>query len=120
MSYILRRKGYGEGLVDVQLFSKTGLTLETADTQPHDAEYVFRWGCTANTHAKKTLNSAAAIHKVFNKREFRRELNAAGLCPKTWLSSIDWIRSGPALYGDEGNGIDKILIRKNNHSRSED
>lgn len=72
MSYILRRKGYGEGLVDVALFSKTGLTLETAETQPHNADYVFRWGCTANVYARKTVNPPEAIHRVFDKVGFRK------------------------------------------------
>lgn len=110
MSYILRRKGYGEGLVDVALFSKTGLTLEIAETQPREAEYVFRWGCTANTHGKKTVNSAEAIHRVYDKRSFRHTLASEGLCPQTWLTMAEALQSS----------VWPLLVRKNNHSRSED
>lgn len=111
MSYILRRKGYGEGLVDVALFSKTGLTLETAETQPRDAEYVFRWGCTANVYARHVVNDAKAIHKVYDKIGFRMEMNANVLCPRTWCSLAEFI---------DDDYIHAVLIRKNNHSRSED
>ena len=110
VSYILRRKGYGEGLVDVALFTKTGLTLETAETQPQEAEYCFRWGCTANVYARKIINSAESIHRIYDKVGFRRTLNAEGLCPKSWFSMAEALDSG----------VWPLLVRKNNHSRSED
>ncbi len=110
MSYILRRKGYGEGLVDVALFTNTGLTLETAETQPKEAEYVFRWGCTANVYARKTVNSAESIHRIFDKVGFRKTMQVEGLCPKTWFSIEEWIISEHGF---------PVLVRKNNHSRSE-
>lgn len=112
MNYILRRKGYGEGLVDVNLFSVTGLELHMAETQPKDSDYVFRWGCTANTFAKKTVNTAAAIHKVYDKIGFRREMDALELCPKTWFSIGEFMDRGAMMF--------PVLVRKNKHSRSED
>ena len=52
---------------------------------------VFRWGCTSNillNHEIKVINSAMAIHRVNNKRDFRMELQEKypEIVPKTWLT----------------------------------
>jgi glutathione synthase/RimK-type ligase-like ATP-grasp enzyme len=112
-NYILHREGSGDGLVDVPLFTQTDLKFGTKDNFPDDLGYVFRWGCTANIPPhQSTVNPASAIHKAFNKRAFRAEMNEEDLCPETWMSVAGWL--------EMTNGQFPILIRKNNHSRSED
>lgn len=114
MSYILRRNGIGPGLVDVPMFSKTGLVSINKDEEklPEDAAYVFRWGTTSNIPGSpRVINKASAIHTVFDKRGFRMILNSDRLSPRSWGSMSDF-------FEDEYEG--QILIRKNNHSRSQD
>lgn len=110
-NYILRRNGMGDGLVDVPLYTQTGLEVHTAQDIPGDPiDYVFRWGCTATIGGANVVNSATAIHRVYDKRAFRMELDEHELSPQSWPSVGDW--SASEIY--------PCLIRKNNHSRSED
>lgn len=111
-NYILRREGTGDGLLDVDLFSSTGLKVVTKDDIEVTGGFVFRWGCTATIPGDPVVvNSAKAIHRVFDKRTFRMEMSAADLSPQSWDSLGSFWNSG----FNRG-----VLIRKNNHSRSED
>lgn len=111
-NYILRREGTGDGLIDVDLFSSTGLKVVTRDMIEPTEGFVFRWGCTATIPGDPTVvNSAKAIHRVFDKRAFRMEMSNAGLSPASWANVSDWIVEDPRYL--------PVLIRKNNHSRSE-
>jgi glutathione synthase/RimK-type ligase-like ATP-grasp enzyme len=68
-------------------FSKTGIKWVRVDRGvPYDDLYI-RWGWTGNlpNPKAKVLNTAKAIHQVADKLGFRRVLNEAGLCPKTWF-----------------------------------
>jgi len=116
-NYILRREGTGDGLVDVHLFTETGLGLHKATEAPPDADYIFRWGCTASVprgseRRSVVVNEASAIHKVYDKRNFRLELAAHDLSPKSWGSMREYL-------ANRDNPHD-VIVRKNKHSRSED
>lgn len=71
-------------------YSKTGIQWVRSDRGiPPDDQYI-RWGCTCNLPAPfgekvNVLNTAKAIHLVADKLEFRRVLEEAELCPKTWF-----------------------------------
>lgn len=114
-NYVLRRKGMGDGMLDVPEFTKTGLVLLDNKEVLPNADYVFRWGTTSNIPGNpKVVNKASAIHKVYDKIGSRREMNDVDFCPKTWFSVGEWFQ-----YNDDEN-MKPVLIRKNNHSRSED
>lgn len=53
---------------------------------PPDTPMIIRWGCTANAPTRNVVNPAKGIHQVADKLEFRRTLEQAGLCPKTWFN----------------------------------
>jgi glutathione synthase/RimK-type ligase-like ATP-grasp enzyme len=67
----------------------------------------IRWGCTSNVPVKRVINKAGAIHQVNNKTEFRKVLDAHGLCPKTW-----WAGNYPDLP-DEFD----LVVRPNFHAQ---
>lgn len=92
MTTIVRRRKLGmssaKGIVEA---STTGIQWVRSDNPiPHDDLYI-RWGCTCNLPNKdaKVLNSAKAIHRVSDKLGFRRILDEAELCPKTWFKQND-------------------------------
>ena len=59
---------------------------------PDNTSLVIRWGCTSNIPYNNILNTASAIHEVNDKSAFRRTLDQADLCPKTfWEETIDQI-----------------------------
>lgn len=114
-NYVLRRKGMGDGMLDVPEFTKTGLVLFDNKEVLPEADYVFRWGTTSNLPGKpKVVNTAAAIHKVYDKRTFRMELG--DLAPKSWPSLSSYLK----YISPENEEPYPVLIRKNNHARSED
>lgn len=67
-------------------------------------DLVFRWGCTASVPVRNVVNTARAIHQVNDKLGFRRTLNEAGLCPATWFTLVDTLRT-------------PCIVRPSNHSR---
>lgn len=87
---------------------------------PNDLNYVFRWGTTSNVPSGKIINKASAIHKVFDKRGFRKLLSDNGMAPRTWLDFGDlldnWMPLTESLLGSSG----KVIIRPKNHEAGND
>lgn len=121
MNYILRRKGVGEKIGPIEEYSETGLRVVRSDRIPEteglaDATYCFRWGTTStipNSSHVSSVNSPDAIHRVYDKRTFRKELSDIGAAPKTWT--------------DFGNFLDDlstpnypVIVRPEHHIRSRD
>lgn len=88
--YILRRRGLGNtSCKAVEALSTTGIKVVRNDRAvPADAQVVIRWGTTSNVGVPGAtiLNDTKAIHEVNNKAGFRKLLNDAKLCPKTWFN----------------------------------
>ena len=74
---------------------------DVSSPMPRDLRYLFRWGCTSPFEAPVTVNTAIAISSVGNKKGFRRILQEAGICPRTWFDSSeisqDSLLSGPVF-----------------------
>lgn len=109
MTTIIRRKRLGmssaKGICEA---SKTGIKWVRSDKELPDDDLYIRWGCTANVPTRNVLNTAASIHEVSNKLEFRRTLEEAELCPTTWFSFKE-----VAPYDVE----DGIIIRTKTHAQ---
>ena len=116
-NYIVRRNNWGKPSCDYITDTYPELVVINKDKQemPNDAEWVVRWATTNTLGPQETppkvINSAQAIHKVFNKGQFRHLLSKKGLAPETWLSSYAWDMSGGRL---------PVIIRPLKHSASED
>jgi glutathione synthase/RimK-type ligase-like ATP-grasp enzyme len=72
----------------------------------------IRWGCTTNLPKQigghnTVINNAKAIHLVADKLEFRRVLEEAELCPRTWFKWND----GP----HEDKGVSVIVRTRYHH-----
>lgn len=75
---------------------------------PHQPATVIRWGCTANAGTPHVVNTAKGIHQVCDKFEFRKTLEKAGLCPKTWFS-IQEVEEAQPTY--------PLIVRPANHAQ---
>lgn len=69
------------------LMTSAGVTVvrHDRDRMPANCNLLIRWGCTADVGIKDIINTSKAIHEVNDKLGFRRKLNDAKLCPKTWF-----------------------------------
>ena len=118
MSYLLYRTDFGVAVCkEIVHYTTTGLEARyNQNPLDPDAKYVFRWGTTSNLPGNpKVINTAKAIHRVYDKAAFRMELSNAGLAPKSWTSAADcWASVKPEEIGKW-----KVIIRKNHPSRSE-
>lgn len=105
--YILRRPRLGRTSTPaIARLSTTGITSRRNPRHiPSDCDLVIRWGCTSNVPTRNVINTAVAIHEVNDKVGFRRKLNEAGLCPKTWFD----LYNIPSDY--------PFVVRPANHSR---
>lgn len=110
---ILRRKGVGEKLEE-GMEEISGAKVVRSDHEIPVADLVFRWGTTSDLPGSpKVINSAKAIHRVFDKRGFRSTLDKEGLCPKTWQGLHEYLLERP-------QGLtEKLLVRPGSHKRSE-
>jgi glutathione synthase/RimK-type ligase-like ATP-grasp enzyme len=73
---------------------------------PTGEDVCIRWGTTSNVpQGVKVVNSAKAIHRVADKRGFRKELSDAGLCQKTYINLL----STPTTY--------PLVVRKKTHAQ---
>lgn len=127
MSYLLYRTDFGVAVCkEIVHYTTTGLEARyNQNPLDPDAKYVFRWGTTSNLPGNpKVINTAKAIHRVYDKAAFRKVLSDAGLAPKSWFSWKEY-------QGEDGNismneqdwsnyPIKKVLVRPRHHSRSED
>lgn len=122
MNYVLRRKGVGEKIGSISEYSETGLTVIRSDhTLPEEPDFVFRWGSTGTVPRKNStvfVNEASSIHKVYDKRSFRKEMADAGLAPKTWIDFGDFIEEHCTTY--DTNGTTRLIVRPEHHIRSLD
>lgn len=107
--YILRRRKLGRTSTPaIARLSNTGIVSRRDPTGiPEECDLLFRWGCTSNVPTRNVVNTAAAIHQVNDKKEFRRTLDEHELCPATYFDEDEVM---PML--SQG-----ILIRPTNHSR---
>lgn len=110
---ILRRKGVGEKLDD-GMEAICGAEVVRSDNKIPLADLCIRWGTTASVPGDpKVINTASAIHRVYDKRAFRLEMNQHGLCPKTWGGLHEYLLERP-------QGLtEKLLVRPAKHSRSQ-
>lgn len=76
-----------------------------------DADLCIRWGCTSTVPIRNVLNTSRAIHEVNDKLAFRRKLNEAGLCPRTWF---DW--RGAQDDGDHEIPF-PLIVRPSRHAQ---
>ena len=114
MNYVLYREGFGVYISKtIAEYSKTGIkAFHNKSVLPDDADYVFRWGTTSNIpgNQRKVVNPAVAIHRVYDKMNFRKLTADNGLAPKTWLTLADYIKDG---------GMAPVIVRRAQHERSE-
>lgn len=111
---ILRRKNLGRTSCR-ELAARSGgrFTVVRNWTDPHlDVDQVIRWGCTSNVETSRVINTAAAIHKVSNKKEFRRILDSVELCPRTYFSTIS-LEAYCDEYGNEA--VFPVIVRPATH-----
>lgn len=128
MNYVLRRKGVGEKIGSISEISETGLTVIRSDHQlPEAPDFVFRWGTTSTVPRKNStvfVNEASTIHKVYDKRLFRKEMSDAGLAPKTWIDFgefLDWAESeADEMFQEPNYWNNKFIVRPEHHIRSLD
>ena len=116
MTTIVRRRQLGmSSAKGICKASTTGIEWCRNDLGiPHDDMYI-RWGCTSNlpNHDSIVINSAKAIHRVSDKLGFRRILEEAELCPKTWFSVHDWISD----QNTPRERKETILVRPSRHAQ---
>ena len=118
MSYLLYRTDFGVAVCkEIVHYTTTGLEARyNQNPLDPDAKYVFRWGTTSNLPGNpKVINTAKAIHRVYDKAAFRMVLSDAGLAPKSYLSVGEYLG---AMENFEKPIA--VIVRKNFHSRSED
>jgi glutathione synthase/RimK-type ligase-like ATP-grasp enzyme len=108
-SIILRRRKLGRtSCREVSKFMKNAPKVVRSDRPIPDNDLTIRWGCTANTPAKNVLNTAAAIHEVNDKVNFRLKMDTAELCPATYTA---------ATLGDAMRLEQPLVVRPARHSR---
>lgn len=121
MHYILRRKWVGNPTtLKIKSFSNKFSVYSTNDGTPPNPQggFVFRWGTTSTIEGDhKTVNSAKAIHKVFDKRASRKVFSDLGMAPKSWIDYDDFIETGGEEAISEG-GL--VIVRPKNHIRGMD
>jgi hypothetical protein len=118
MTILLRRRKLGStSCREVSRFINTlgsPITVIRNDRQvPAGHDTLIRWGCTSEVPIRNVLNTTAAIHQVNDKLGFRRILNEANLCPKTWFSVQnfqDWVMEGPGT-------MPPVVVRPNRHAQ---
>jgi glutathione synthase/RimK-type ligase-like ATP-grasp enzyme len=92
MVYILRRKALGKDSTEgLNEYSKHDLPVVlNTNEQPDGHDTCIRWGCTSNIKARKVINSAKAIHRVNDKRAFRKLLQENTVSvPRTYFTHHD-------------------------------
>lgn len=121
MTVILMRKqsnedGSVEGIAQQMRTPASVFINKVTVNLPKDTTHCIRFGCTGNIPGRqddgiRVINSAKAIHRVFDKAGFRQLLNKDGLCPKTWDTINQLLNSDFNLHQ---NGV---IIRPTTHMR---
>ena len=87
-NYMLRRRGLGRRSCNaISQFSTTGIRVVRNDNMGviSAGDLVFRWGTTSTLpDGVRVVNTAYAIHRVNNKRDFRLALARHRLSPPSW------------------------------------
>lgn len=120
MNYILRRKWVGNPTtIKIAQASQHLSVHSTNDGDPPDPEggFIFRWGTTSNIPQNgEVVNSAKAIHRVFDKSASRKRLFSMGLAPKCWTDIEEFLEYCSTLESEPP----KVVIRPKNHIRGQD
>lgn len=113
---ILRRKNLGRTSCR-ELAARSGgrFTVVRNWIDPQDnVDLVIRWGCTSNIPTKNVINTAAAIHKVSDKKRFRRTLNEHKLCPITYTALGEFLEVMHRQRVADGDRY-PVIVRKSTH-----
>ena len=111
MTTIVRRRALG--ITSVKgIIAASNSELSYANNYqgiPHDDVYI-RWGCTSQlpNAGATVINNPSAIHRVSDKRGFRKQLSDAGLCQMTY-TSINQIPNEPNMV--------PMVVRKKTHAQ---
>lgn len=122
-NYILRRKWVGNPTtLNIAKFSEKFSVHSTNDGDPPDPHggLVFRWGTTSTIPGEhRCVNSAKAIHSVFDKRTSRQIFSDLGWAPKSWSTYTDFLEDvvQEGLVNTMPNGV---IVRPKNHIRGQD
>ena len=123
LNYILRRKWVGNPTTFRISENSDHLSVHsTNDGPPPDPNggYVFRWGTTSTIPGEhKTVNSAKAIHAVFDKRASRKVFSDKGMAPKSWMTYNDFLEA-VVDAGLSNTMPDGVIVRPKNHIRGQD
>ena len=112
MTIILRRRKLGRtSCREVAARMQEPCTVVRNDKALPDTDLAIRWGTTSNVPCKNVLNTAAAIHEVNDKVNFRLKLDEEDLCPETFTNKEELLE-----YVDEFVGWSWV-VRPKNHSR---
>lgn len=121
MIVLLRRRKLGRTScreIAAQTRSDIRVVLNERHPMPPDPEMVIRWGCTANVPVRNVLNTSNAIHEVNDKLGFRRKLNEAGLCPRTWFSFAEAGGYAGFYEGRDREGAEfPLVLRPSKHAQ---
>lgn len=115
VSYILRAQGCGAKTMPL-LGELLGIKSHRIDTAPAASkeDFIIRWGCISSvSNGPKVLNKIKAIEETSDKRGFRLKLSKLGLSPKSWGDMTEY------LLEDAYKTVDKLIVRPEYHSRSE-
>lgn len=86
-NYMLRRRGLGRQSCNAfSQFSTAGIrVVRNDDLRVQQGDLVFRWGTTSTLpDGVRAVNTAHAIHRVNNKKDFRLTLARHRLSPPSW------------------------------------
>lgn len=116
VNYILRRKWVGNPTtLKIASFSNKFSVHSTNDGEPPNPQggTVIRWGTTSTIPGEATtVNTAKAIHKVFDKRASRKLFADLGWAPKTYISFSEWL--------NEADLSKTYIMRPKHHIRGMD
>ena len=113
MATLLRRRKLGlTSCREISGMSQQGVGFIRNDKPwPVGEDVCIRWGTTSNIpNGVRVVNSAAGIHRVADKRGFRKMLSDAGLCQKTHLEF-------ETAWHDVPDVTWPVVIRKKTHAQ---
>jgi len=115
MNIILRRNDVGDPFANNIAANMPGFSVVNKDAVPIPRQtrddWCVRWGTTSSLNGDpKVINSAKAIHRVYDKGKFRKTMSNAGVAPKTWDSLESFL----------SDQVYPVILRPLHHVRSFD